>query len=176
MKKTWKKGDKFEVIQNYEDYKGKIVTAWKKSSIDTYDFEDKDKLVWRIGSQVIPYKEESKIDKKVRESVKAKREFKTGAIRDTEEGKEDYIESISWLTLKRYSDYMKVQEAKYGRGNWLKGIDVDSYERSLMRHLQKYISSKYYGVNSEPDVDHLSAALFNLQGLIHEEEKLKIKK
>ncbi len=172
MKKTWKKGDKFKVITDENNH---IVTAYKKSHFIGHAFVDTVEIHWRM-KEVIPYKEDSKVDKKVKESVKTKREFKTGAIRDTEEGKEDYIESISWLTLKRYSDYMKVQEAKYGRGNWLKGIDVDSYERSLMRHLQKYISSKYYDVNSEPDVDHLSAALFNLQGLIHEEEKLKNKK
>jgi hypothetical protein len=98
------------------------------------------------------------------------RKFNTGSVRDSDEGKEDYIESISWLTLKRYAQYMKRQEKKYGRGNWLKGIPKESYEQSLLRHIQKYISNKYYGTKVEPDVDHLAASLFNLQGLIHEEE------
>lgn len=101
------------------------------------------------------------------------RQFSTGAVRDTGEDKEDYIESISWLTMKRYCIYMGKMAKKYGRGNWIKGIPADSYEQSLLRHIQKYISAKYYGVEIEPEVDHLSAALFNLQGLIHEEEKLK---
>ena len=70
---------------------------------------------------------------------------------------------------------MKAQEVKYGRGNWKKGIPIEEYEKSLMRHLQKYLVNKYDGSNDEPDVDHLSAAMFNLQGLIHEIEKLYIK-
>jgi len=103
-----------------------------------------------------------------------KRKFKTGAVRDTDENKEDYIESISWLTLRRYALYMKSKEKKYGRGNWIKGIPIEEYEKSLVRHLQKYISNKYYGTKIEEEEDHLSAMLFNLQGLIHEEEKKKL--
>lgn len=100
------------------------------------------------------------------------REFETGAIRDIETDKEDYIETVSWLALRRYAKYMKTQEGKYGRGNWKKGIPVESYEQSLMRHLQKYFANKYDDANLEPDVDHLAAAMFNLQGLMHELEKL----
>lgn len=101
------------------------------------------------------------------------REFESGAIRDDDKNKEDYIESISWVTLMRYAKYMKSNEKKYGRGNWIKGIPIEEYEKSLLRHIQKYISNKYYGTKIEPETDHLSAAMFNLQGLIHEEEKLK---
>ena len=104
------------------------------------------------------------------------RTFDTGAIRDTGDDKEDYIESISWLTMKRYCEYMGIAAKKYGRGNWIKGIPVDSYEQSLLRHIQKYIANKNYNANLEPEVDHLSAALFNLQGIIHQEEVEKIKK
>lgn len=101
------------------------------------------------------------------------RKFATGAVRDVDTDKEDYIESISWISLKRYAKYMKKQESKYGRGNWIKGIPIEEYEKSLLRHIQKYISNKYYGTKIESETDHLSAAMFNLQGLIHEEEKLK---
>lgn len=62
---------------------------------------------------------------------------------------------------------------KYGRGNWRKGIPIESYEQSLLRHIQKYLVNKYDGAGLEPEIDHLAAALFNLQGIIHEEEKLK---
>ena len=96
--------------------------------------------------------------------------FKTGAVRDVQTNKEDYIESISWLALKRYCDYMEVASQKYGRGNWIKGIPQSSYERSLMRHLQKYFVHKYYGQKFPKEKDSLSAALFNLLGLMHEQE------
>lgn len=103
-----------------------------------------------------------------------KREFDTGALRESDEGKEDYVESVSWLTMRRFALYMKSNEMKYGRGNWKKGIPIEEYEKSLMRHLQKYLANKYDGANLEPDVDHLAAALFNLSGLIHEQEKQKL--
>ncbi len=102
------------------------------------------------------------------------RSFETGAIRDSDEDKESYIESISWLALRRYAFYMKTQEKKYGRGNWKKGIPTESGEDSLFRHLTKYLLNKYDNANIEPDIDHLAAALFNLQIIIENEEKSKL--
>lgn len=121
------------------------------------------------------------LDESIKETTKfdegkpCVREFETGAKRDSDKDKEDYIESVSWLTLMRYAKYMKVQEVRYGRGNWKKGIPIEEYEKSLLRHIQKYIANKYDHANLEPEVDHLSAAFFNLQGLIHELEKINLK-
>ena len=102
-----------------------------------------------------------------------KRQFSTGAVRDVDTDKENYVESLSWLALRRFAKYMKKASSKYGEGNWIKGIPLEEYEKSLMRHIQKYFANKYNGANLEPECDHLSAALFNLQGILHEEEKLK---
>jgi hypothetical protein len=102
----------------------------------------------------------------------SKTTFATGAVRDVQDGKEDYIESISWTALRRFSQYMSRMGTKYGLGNWRKGIPIESYECSLLRHIQKYLANKYDGAELEPEIDHLAAALFNLQGIMHEEEKL----
>jgi len=101
------------------------------------------------------------------------RTFKSGAIRDTEDGKEDYTETISWTAFKRYAQYMTGKKAKYGGGNFKKGIDIDAYERSMLRHVQKYMENKYEGGTTETDQDHLSAILFNIFGIMHEEERIK---
>ena len=101
------------------------------------------------------------------------RTFKSGAIRDLDDTKEDYIETISWTAMKRYAQYMTGKKKKYGAGNFKKGIPAESYEQSLMRHIQKYLSNKYEGGNVEKEEDHLSAILFNTFGLIHEEETNK---
>lgn len=102
------------------------------------------------------------------------RTFKSGAIRDVDDGKENYVESLSWIALGRFAKYMNRVSVKYGEGNWIKGIPQEEYEKSLLRHIQKYFSAKYNGVDVEPEIDHLSAAFFNLQGLMHEQEKQKV--
>jgi len=101
------------------------------------------------------------------------RQFETGAVRDNDEGKESYINAVSFLALKRYAKFQNqaCEKRGYPKDNWRKGIPIEAYEESLMRHLQKYLSNKYEGTNIEPDVDHLAAAFFNLQGILHEEEK-----
>lgn len=96
-------------------------------------------------------------------------QFSTGAIRDTQEGKEDYVETVSWTALKRYAQYMTGKKTKYGVGNFKKGIPIENYEQSLARHVQKYFANKYEKGDVETDQDHLSAIVFNVFGIMHEE-------
>jgi hypothetical protein len=100
--------------------------------------------------------------------------FTTGAIRDTQEGKYDFIETLSWTALNRYAGYMTSKKKKYGEGNFKKGIPIDSYEKSLVRHIQKYLANKYENGNVEINEDHLSAIVFNAMGIMHEEERKKL--
>lgn len=100
-----------------------------------------------------------------------KTKFKTGAVRDLESGKEDYTETISWTAFKRYAQYMTSKKSRYGSGNFKKGIPIDSYERSLIRHLQKYMANKYENGDSEKNEDHLAAMVFNIFGIMHEEAR-----
>lgn len=95
--------------------------------------------------------------------------FETGAIRDVQDGKEDYVETISYTAFKRYSQYMTGKKARYGAGNFKKGIPIESYEQSLMRHVQKYMENKYEDGVCEKEDDHLSAMIFNIFGIMHEE-------
>lgn len=97
------------------------------------------------------------------------RHFKTGAVRDVETNKEDYVETISWTAFKKYAQYMTAKKQKYGAGNFKKGIDIESYERSLCRHLQKYMENKYEGGVVEVDESHLCAIVFNAFGILHEQ-------
>jgi ERCC4-related helicase len=104
-------------------------------------------------------------------STKKVRTFKTGAIRDLDDTKEDYIETISWRAFRRYAKYMTGKKSKYGAGNFKKGIPIASYEQSLVRHLDKYLENKYENGKLEPECDHLSALIFNIFGIMHEENK-----
>jgi len=102
--------------------------------------------------------------------------FSSGAIRDRQVGKESYAETISWTAFKRYAQYMTGKKEKYGSGNFKKGIPDESYEESMIRHVQKYMSNKYENGQVESGEDHLSAIVFNVFGLIHNEEQRKINK
>jgi hypothetical protein len=97
--------------------------------------------------------------------------FSTGAVRDTDENKEDYIETISWTAMKQYAQYMTLKKKKYGAGNFKKGIPIESYEQSLLRHVQKYIVNKYEQGTVEAHEDHLAAIVFNVFGIMHEQNK-----
>jgi hypothetical protein len=101
------------------------------------------------------------------------RKFESGAIRDLDDTKEDYVETFSWTALKRHAVYMTGKKKRYGAGNFKKGIPIESYEQSLVRHLQKYMENKYEQGICETEDDHLAAMLFNICGIMHEEERLK---
>ena len=103
----------------------------------------------------------------------AVRSFDSGAIRDNDSTKPDFIETVSWTAFRRFGEYMTGKKSRYGSGNFKKGIPVESYEQSLVRHLQKYLENKYEQGVCEVNEDHLSAMVFNVFGIIHEEERLK---
>jgi len=99
------------------------------------------------------------------------RKFSSGAIRDLEDNKFDFIETVSWTAFDRFAGYMTGKKKKYGSGNFKKGIDIESYERSLLRHISKYLRNKYENGNDEKEEDHLSAMVFNIFGIMHEENR-----
>ena len=106
-----------------------------------------------------------------------KTQFPSGAIRDSQDGKPDFIETISHIALLRFARYMTSKKSRYGAGNFKKGIPVESYRASLLRHLNKLLSADEYISRGlpvpqelEPYEDHLSAIVFNALGWIHEEE------
>lgn len=99
------------------------------------------------------------------------RKFGTGAIRDDDTTKPDFIETVSWTAFRKFGEYMTGKKKRYGQGNFKKGIPIESYEQSLVRHLQKYLENKYEDGNQEKDEDHLSAMVFNIFGIIHENER-----
>lgn len=92
----------------------------------------------------------------------AREAFGTGAVRDTAEDK-PRPDLISPFVMERIGNHMRKGAQKYCAWNWAKGIPSSRFYESLMRHLMKYAQ----GLRDE---DHLSAAVFNLMGLIHNEE------
>lgn len=99
------------------------------------------------------------------------RHFETGAVRGTGKGKGRY-DLIYPGAIKRLAHRMEFGitpkpdgEPGYPERNWETGIPDSSFVDSLSRHQNQWLS----GDRSE---DHLGAMLFNIQGLIYNEETL----
>lgn len=93
-----------------------------------------------------------------------RREFGTGAVRDMHAGKGDMM-SMPPNAILRLSKHYEIGAEKYERFNYLKGIPCTSFMDSALRHLMKYNAGW-------DDEDHLSAAVFNILGIM-EMEKIK---
>lgn len=110
-----------------------------------------------------------------------KREFETGATRDTDEGKLDYEGFLSPLVLERFARYMhKNREMSDGSlrasDNWQKGIPKDAYIKSAYRHFFEWwrdhrdiADGKF--VPRERLEEALCALMFNTMGYLFEELK-----
>lgn len=104
------------------------------------------------------------------------REFKTGATRDTDEGKLDYEGFLSHPVLRRYAEYMhKNREQADGKfrpsDNWQKGIPKDAYMKSMWRH---FMDVWHGHRKTDEDMEEaLCALLFNVMGYLHETIKEK---
>ena len=89
--------------------------------------------------------------------------FPTGAVRDMQEGKGrcDLLPPAAILRLARH---FEAGAKKYGERNWEKGIPINSFIDSAMRHILKYMQ----GLQDE---DHLVSAAWNLLCALEMEER-----
>lgn len=92
-----------------------------------------------------------------------RRQFETGAVRDMQEGKGrcDLLPACSML---RKARHFEAGAVKYGDRNWERGIPLNSFIDSALRHIFKYL-------DGQTDEDHLCAASWNLDAAMWTEEK-----
>lgn len=107
------------------------------------------------------------------------RTFDTGATRDQDTSKLDYEGFLSPDVLRRFAEFMhhhRVQADGSLRDsdNWQKGIPVDAYMKSLLRHVlavwMLHRGGQPYDEKGEAlDLEtELCAVLFNAQGYLFE--------
>ena len=108
------------------------------------------------------------------------RKFDTGATRDQDTTKLDYEGFLSPLALTRFAAYMhehRVQSDGTLRGsdNWQKGIPLESYMKSMWRHLITVWGHhrEVPTADCESQEDALCGVIFNAQGYLHEIMKAK---
>lgn len=114
------------------------------------------------------------------------RTFESGATRNTEDGKLDYEGFLSPLVLEGYAAYMQKHRTQADgtmreSDNWQKGIPLDVYRKSLIRHVMTAwmnwrghpVPPEQVGVSVRipSELDTLYAILFNAMGMIHELRK-----
>ena len=83
-----------------------------------------------------------------------RREFETGAVRDMQEGK-GRCDLLPPYALLRLAKHFEVGARKYDDRNWEKGIPINSFIDSAIRHILFFMAG-------ESDEDHLCAAAWNL--------------
>lgn len=95
------------------------------------------------------------------------REWETGAKRDTNKDKPS-VHQLRGYTRQRFGYHLTTGGAKYGSGNFLKGMPIEAYLESLDRHLAAYMEG-------DREEDHLAAIIFGAQGCMLEEQKQGIR-
>jgi len=107
------------------------------------------------------------------------RQFKTGANRNSDDGKLDYEGFFSPLVLDRLAQYMhKHRYLEDGTlrdsDNWQKGIPQDAYMKSGWRHFMDWWK-EHRGLPSREGLeDALCGLIFNAMGYLFELLKKKI--
>ena len=104
----------------------------------------------------------TKPDFVIKDSGKRK-EYPSGAVRDITDTK------IRWdllpvESLKRVAQHYTTGAKKYEANNWKKGIPTERFVEGVCRHWAQYLLR-------ERDEDHLSAVVFNILGIIWNEER-----
>lgn len=117
------------------------------------------------------------LKRRTKMSDKNMRVFPTGAIRDTDADKPNYIRALSPLVLQRYVAYIgkhRVQSDGNLRDwdNWKKGIPKQAYLEGLKRHLMALwlLHEGHPACDNHGPVtieDALCAVLFNASGYLH---------
>lgn len=116
----------------------------------------------------------------------AMRTFDTGATRNAEVDP-DYHGFLSPLAVHAYGEYMHAHRLQADgslrdSNNWQRGMPIDSYVRSLVRHTHdvQLIHDGYGELARADNRDtdklkaHLAAVIFNAQGMLHELVKAEL--
>ena len=91
------------------------------------------------------------------------REFKTGAVRDSADGKGRY-DLLPWGAIHALAKHCERGAAHYGERNVDKGIPQHSLLDSGIRHLSQYIQG-------DDEDHHLAAAAWNIMWALEQELK-----
>lgn len=109
----------------------------------------------------------------------ARDSFATGMVRDTRQGKGRF-DLMSPIALRRRAQLYERGAEKYTARNWEKGSPLSRFFDSAARHMNDFLMIAQYkreGIpldrlpaDVNPNEDHLAAATWNLDCMMHHEE------
>ena len=94
-----------------------------------------------------------------------RQQFNTGAVRDSQAGKGRY-DLLPTRALRRLAKHYENGAVKYGDNNWLRGIPLKRMMDSAIRHMMK-------ALEGQTDEDHLTAAAWNILGIVELQERIE---
>lgn len=110
------------------------------------------------------------MSKEFKTKLNEKQDYGTGATRDAAAGKGRF-DLIPDLALERVAKVYERGAENHGTRNWEQGLPLSRMLDSAERHIKQYKMSKYRP--ELRDEDHLAHAIWNLLGVIHEEEMIE---
>jgi len=113
-----------------------------------------------------------------KDALGGKRVFNTGATRDTDRDKLDFISALSPIVLERYVQYLGAHRLQPDGSyrtwdNWKKGLPIEESHKSLGRHYHDVwkLMHRYPALDNHGPVniqDALCAIMFNAQAMLNE--------
>lgn len=98
-----------------------------------------------------------------------RKQFETGMQRDTTEGKVRFDLVFDGPLVKRLAAHLTKGAMKYEARNWMKAAtqeELDRFRESAVRHFVQWL-------NGDTDEDHAMATVFNINGALYVEERMK---
>lgn len=92
----------------------------------------------------------------------------SGVMRDTTEGKVNYLLAFDGPMLERWAAHLTRGVAVRGKRNWMNAAteeDLERFRESFARHAIQYL-------RGDTDEDHVAAMFFNLNGAEYVRERL----
>ena len=185
-------------VESMSNYRGRLVTIEQKYSSNKYLIEysnyfwsgemfEKSKKKHNTGIKVCTEWGKNSSKSGISRVAGAMRAFKTGATRNIDTSKFDFEGFISPSVEHRFAQYMHShRKQKDGTirdsDNWQKGLPIQVYQKSLVRHLLDLWLLWRGGTPIDSDTgkpcsiqDLLCAIKFNVNGYLHEELKKRDK-
>lgn len=98
-----------------------------------------------------------------------RKQFASGMVRDTTEGKIDYTLALDGPMFKRYADHLTKGAKKYAARNWMQAngqAELDRFRESALRHFLQWLQG-------DVDEDHAAAVYFNINGAEYVKGRMK---